>query len=70
LNKALYGLTKAPSAWYYRLDRYHQQQGFKKGSEDRNLYTKTGTGKILVIVVYVDNIIFGRNFESMSEGYA
>jgi hypothetical protein len=31
LKKSLYGLKQAPRAWYYRLDRYLHQQGFKKG---------------------------------------
>ena len=40
LKKALYGLKQAPRAWYYRLDKYLQQQGFSKGLADRNLYIK------------------------------
>ena len=40
LKKALYGLKKAPRAWYSRLDKYLQQAGFKKGSVDGNLYIK------------------------------
>jgi len=31
LKKALYGLKQAPRAWYARLDKYLQQQGFKRG---------------------------------------
>ena len=37
LKKALYGLKQATRAWYYRLDKYLQQQGFTKGSADINL---------------------------------
>jgi hypothetical protein len=33
LKKALYGLKQAPRAWYSRLDRYLQQQGFRKGMQ-------------------------------------
>ena len=40
LKKALYGLKQAPRAWYARLDKYLQQQGFKIGSVDNNLYIK------------------------------
>jgi hypothetical protein len=32
LKKSLYGIKQAPRAWYYRLDRYLHQQGFKKGT--------------------------------------
>jgi hypothetical protein len=31
LKKALYGLKQAPRAWYYRLDKFLQEKGFKKG---------------------------------------
>ena len=66
LKKAIYGLKQAPRAWYYRLDKYLQQQGFTKGSADSNLYTKIENDKLLIVVVYVDDIIFGSNEESMS----
>lgn len=29
-NKSLYWLKEAPCAWYYHLDRYLQQQRFKR----------------------------------------
>ena len=65
LRKALYGLKQAPRAWYYRLDKYLHQQGFSKGSADSNLYVKFENDKLLILVVYVDDIIFGNN----EEGY-
>lgn len=55
LNKALYGLKKAPRAWYARLGKYLLQQGFKKCTVDSNLYFKIEDERIL-IVVYVDDI--------------
>jgi hypothetical protein len=70
LKKALYGLKQAPRAWYSRIDKYLHQQGFSKGSADRNLYTKTENDKLLIVVVYVDDIIFGSNEESMSQKFA
>ena len=70
LKKVLYGLKQAPRAWYYHLEKYLHQQGFLKGSADSNLYTKMDTVKLLIIVVYVDDIIFGRNEESMSQNFA
>lgn len=70
LKKALYGLKQAPWAWYYRLDKYPQQQGFKKGSTNSNLYIKIDKDKLLVVVVYVDDIIFGSNIDWMSQGFA
>ena len=34
LKRALYGLKQAHRAWYSRLDRYLQQQNFKRGIAD------------------------------------
>ena len=70
LKKALYGLKQAPRAWYYRLDKYLHQQGFSKGSANRNLYTKIENDKLLIVVVYVDDIIFGSNEYSMSQKFS
>jgi hypothetical protein len=70
LKKALYGLKQAPRAWYYRLDKYLHQQGFSKGSADSNLYIKIENDKLLILVVYVDDIIFGSNEEAMSQNFA
>ena len=70
LKKAQYGLKQAPRAWYYRLDKYLHQQGFSKGSADSNLYTKNENDKLLILVVYVDDIIFGSNEDSMSHKFS
>eukprot|EP00253_Pinus_taeda_P003155 PITA_03155 len=70
LKKALYGLKQAPRAWYYQLDKYLHQQGFSKGSADSNLYIKIENNKLQILVVYVDDIIFGRNEEAMSQSFA
>ena len=59
LKKALYGLKQAPRAWYARLDKYLQDKGFKRGSVDNNLYIKTEGDDLLIVLVYVDDIIFG-----------
>jgi hypothetical protein len=59
LKKALYGLKQAPRAWYYRLDKFLQDKGFKKGYVDNNLYIKSEGDDLLVVLVYVDDIIFG-----------
>jgi hypothetical protein len=70
LKKALYGLKQAPRAWYSRLDRYLQQQGFRKGNADNNLYIKVDQDSILIIEVYVDDIIFGRDDDRMSQKFS
>ena len=41
MKKSLYGLKQAPRAWYYGMDKYLQDKGFKKGTIDKNIYIKT-----------------------------
>jgi hypothetical protein len=40
LKKALYGLNKAPRAWYGRIDNFLMSLGFTNNSADPNLYFK------------------------------
>ena len=70
LNKALYGLKQDPRAWYAHLDGYIHQQGFKKGTVDRNLYVKIHKDNLKIIEVYVDDIIFGSNDDRLSKNFA
>ena len=70
LKKALYGLKQAPRAWFAKLDHYLQQEGFKKGVVGRNLYMKMDKEKLLITLVYVDDLIFARNDEEMSHEFA
>jgi hypothetical protein len=52
------------------MDKYLQQAGFRKGSEDNNLYIKVSQGNILLIEVYVDDINFGSDDEKLSLKFA
>jgi hypothetical protein len=52
------------------LDKYLQQQGFRKGNADNNLYIKVNQDSILIIEVYVDDIIFGSDDDRMSQKFA
>ena len=70
LKKALYGLKQAPRAWFSRLDNYLQQQGYKRGTIDNNLYIKIEEQNMIVVVVYVDDIIFGSNLTILSKQFA
>lgn len=69
LKNELYGLKHAPKGWYTRLDRYHQQQGFKKDTVNTNLYIKYEDDHLLVLIVYVDDIIFGSNLERLGHKF-
>ena len=70
MKKALYGLKQAPRAWYARLDKYLQQQGFRRGSADNNLYIKEDQNNLIIIEVYVDDIIFGSDDDGLSQKFA
>nr|GEX33579.1 hypothetical protein [Tanacetum cinerariifolium] len=59
LKKALYGLKKAPKAWYDELLMFLLQNHFFKGTIDPTLFIRRFQDDILVVQVYVDDIIFG-----------
>ena len=59
LKKALYGLKQAPRVWYNRIDEYLNGEGFNIIPSEPTLYTKVNQeGKILIIFLYVDDLIF------------
>jgi FtsZ-interacting cell division protein YlmF len=70
LKKSLYGLKQAPHAWYHRLDTYLKDKGFKRGTVDNNLYIKTEGDDLLIVLVYVDDIIFRCNKDSLVKWFA
>jgi transposase InsO family protein len=66
LKKALYGLKQAPRAWYSRIEAYFVKEGFERCSCEHTLFIKTGDGgKILIVSLYVDDLIFTSTDESM-----
>ena len=62
LKKALYGLKQAPRAWYSCIDAYFVKEGFLKYPYEFTLYTKFGVdGKMLIVCLYVDDLIYVSN---------
>ena len=57
LKRALYGLKKTPRAWYTKIDSYFTGFGFMKSEADVNLYHIIVDGKLLIIVLYVDDLL-------------
>jgi len=53
----LYGLKQAPSAWYSKIDSYLTNLGFTKSETDANLYHIVVEGKLLIIMLYVNDLI-------------
>jgi len=67
LKKALYGLKQAPRAWYSRIDSYLLEKEFEKCEGEPTLYIKEKDGKILIVVLYVDDVIFTGNDDYLIE---
>jgi hypothetical protein len=56
LKKALYRLTKAPRAWYGRIDSFLTSLGFTKSKVDSNLYFKVMNDETVILLLYVDDL--------------
>lgn len=66
LKKALYGLRQAPRAWYSTVDKYFIQHGFQRSESEPTLYIRLhGDFEILLVCLYVDDIIYMGNSQSM-----
>jgi hypothetical protein len=63
-------MKQAPRAWYSRLDKYLHHQGFKRGTAESNIYIKDENGNMIIIVVYVDDIIFGSKYNDPSQRFS
>jgi len=69
LKKALYGLKQAPRTWYSRIDSYLLKKEFEKCEGEPTLYIKEKDGKILIVVLYVDDVIFTGNDDHLIEKF-
>ncbi|KAJ7980732.1 Retrovirus-related Pol polyprotein from transposon TNT 1-94 [Quillaja saponaria] len=70
LKKALYGLKQAPRAWYSRIEAYFWKEGFQKCPYEHTLFVKIGDdGKMLIVCLYVDDLIFTGNDNVMFEEF-
>nr|GEX68816.1 putative ribonuclease H-like domain-containing protein [Tanacetum cinerariifolium] len=69
VEKALYGLHQTPRAWYETLSTYLLENGFRRGTIDKNLFLKTNRGDNLLVQVYVDDIIFGSTKKSLCDEF-
>ncbi|KAH9799278.1 hypothetical protein KPL71_000300 [Citrus sinensis] len=70
LKKALCGLKQAPRAWYSHIDAYFLKEGFRKCPYEHTLYIKIGDdGKMLMVCLYVDDLIYTGNDIVMFEKF-
>ncbi|WVZ76201.1 hypothetical protein U9M48_024191 [Paspalum notatum var. saurae] len=70
LRKALYGLKQAPRAWYARLKSFLLKSGFVMGSVDKTLFLLSHGGDTLIVLIYVDDIIFGGSSHALVSSFA
>ena len=57
----MYGLKKAPKTSHARLDKHLTKLGYRKGMTYNNLYWKEIDDGLMILVIFVDDIIFGGN---------
>ncbi|CAJ2635972.1 unnamed protein product [Trifolium pratense] len=70
LKKALYGLKQTPRAWYSKIESYFVQESFTKCPYEHTLFIKhEKEGKILIVSLYVDDLIYTGNDEEMFESF-
>ena len=59
LKKELHGLKQTPRVWYNNIDEYLNSEGFSRSPSGPMLYRKVNQeGKILIVCLYVDDLIF------------
>lgn len=69
LKKALYGLKQAPRTWYAEIDKYFAKSGFEKSHSEPTLYIMKQGASILIVSLYVDDLIFTGNDESLLQKF-
>jgi hypothetical protein len=57
LKKSLYGLKKAPRAWYAKMNNFIIDTGFFRCHSDPNFYNKKVGRHLIILVLYVDDLI-------------
>jgi hypothetical protein len=70
LQKALYGLTQAPRAWYECLRNFLIHNDFKIRNADSTLFTRKVDNDLSICQIYVDDIIFGYTNQSFCDEFS
>ena len=70
LSKVLYGLKQARRAWYDRLRKFLNKNGFVRGKIDNTLFVETKNQDMLIVQIYIDDIIFGASNEIMCNKFS
>jgi hypothetical protein len=65
LKNSLYGLKKAPRAWYAKIDSYLLSQNFVCCKSNLNIYMFGTDDSLLLLVLYVDDLLITGYSTSM-----
>ena len=69
LQKAIYGLKQVPRTWFSRIESYFLKEWFKSSSSEQTLFIKRKGGKILIVSIYVDDLLFTGDDEELLEEF-
>ena len=58
LKKYIYGLKQAPHAWYSKMDSFLLATVFSRCHSYNNIYTKIVDSHLIILLLYVDDLIF------------
>lgn len=61
LLKSLYGLKQASRQWNIKLTIALTSAGFQQSTRDYSLFTKKEGDKIIIVLVYVDDLLLTGN---------
>ena len=62
-RKALYGLKQAPRAWFDKLKGALTSRGFHSSISDTSLFYTWRNGRMILLLVYVDDILITNECE-------
>ncbi|KAG8494583.1 hypothetical protein CXB51_012012 [Gossypium anomalum] len=63
LQKSLYGLKQASRQWNLKLTQALVSAGFQQSKFDYSLFTKRQGGKVVLLLIYVDDLVITGNDE-------
>nr|GFA36949.1 retrovirus-related Pol polyprotein from transposon TNT 1-94 [Tanacetum cinerariifolium] len=69
LKKAIYGLKKAPKAWYDILKSFFIKYDYTMRMVDNTLFTKKKDPNLIIVQIYVDYNIFGSTCQKMCDDF-
>ena len=61
LKRSIYGLKQASRQWYRKFDQVITSFGFKENTVDQCIYLKFSGSKFIILVLYVDDILFASS---------